>query len=52
MYYEEEKNRARMLRSAKGPILNSVVKESSTAKVTFEQTPAGSEGESHGAISH
>lgn len=37
-----------MLRSAEGPILNSVVTASSTAEVTFEQTPEGSEGESHG----
>lgn len=32
--------------SAKGLILNSVVMESVTEKMTFEQTPEGSEGES------
>lgn len=34
-----EKNRVRMLKSAKGPMLNSVVMESIMEKVTFEQTP-------------
>lgn len=40
-----------MLRSAKGPILDSVVMDGITEKAISEQTPEGSKGESHGAVS-